>query len=209
MELVFIDIEASGLGADSYPIEVAWKREDGAAQDSFLLNPEYVYGWDDWDEIAEDLHGISQAQLHEKGLRPDDACHRLNQALRDKVVVSDAPEYDLFWLERLFDSQDIAMQFTLRSLQLVLNPLQYEAFGVVGRIQFRSHRALDDVEHLIDTYQKVQSDSFCRRYMDSSTFDSLKMLSDLESGLLDEAELAESGNFSNAHLQRQSSRKYL
>ena len=39
MELICIDLEASGLGAESYPIEVAWVNDDTGEHDSFFNQP--------------------------------------------------------------------------------------------------------------------------------------------------------------------------
>lgn len=98
----FIDFEASSLSEDSYPIEVAWSDEKGEIT-SFLINPESASGWDDWDEIAEEMvHGISREQIVRDGQPAWLVARRMNEALKGKVVYTDALVMDDFWLKRLF-----------------------------------------------------------------------------------------------------------
>ena len=52
-----IDVEASGFGRGSYPIEVGFALEDREVQ-SYLIKP--ALGWDHWDPKAELIHGISR-----------------------------------------------------------------------------------------------------------------------------------------------------
>lgn len=144
MELICIDIEASGLGPYSYPIEVAWKSEKSEQQDSFLIDPASVEGWEFWDEFAEELHGIEPELLAEQGVSAAEACERLNSALAGKTLICDAYDFDLFWLNRLFESQGQAMHFTLGGIERVLTPAQCMAYR--QRTQLRRHRALRDVE---------------------------------------------------------------
>jgi len=52
----FLDVEASGLGPDSFPIEIGWAILGGPAG-SVLIKPAPDWSQDAWDETAEDLHG--------------------------------------------------------------------------------------------------------------------------------------------------------
>ena len=106
--MICIDLEASGLARESYPIEIAWKCTKSGASDCFLINPDTVPEWHYWDECAEELHGIEPDMLQREGISADQACFRLNRALAGKDVVSDAVEYDGFWLRRLFDACDMS-----------------------------------------------------------------------------------------------------
>ena len=146
MELICIDLEASGLGPDSYPVEVAWKSAESGAQDSFLINPESAEGWVFWDEFAEEMHGIEWSTLTKSGIGVRAACERLNTALFGKDVVCDALEFDAFWLRRLFRAGCQPMNFTLKGIESVLSPEQRIQYRLVSRSQYRRHRALDDVE---------------------------------------------------------------
>ncbi|GAA0784383.1 hypothetical protein [Marinobacterium sediminicola] len=147
--MICIDLEASGLARESYPIEIAWKCTETGAFDSFLINPESVPDWQYWDEFAEELHGIEPELLQQEGISAEQACIRLNRALKGREVISDALEYDGFWLRRLFNACDIQPGFHLVGLEAVLSAEERIQYQFIARSQFRRHRALQDVEDLI------------------------------------------------------------
>lgn len=103
--MYILDIEASGLNEESYPIEIAWCALEGADEFSVLINPESAGGWDSWDDFAESaIHGISLRECCERGENVVLVANRLEQLLNDHVVLSDAPYQDQQWLNRLFDA---------------------------------------------------------------------------------------------------------
>ena len=65
----FLDIEASGFGRDSYPIEIGFVLSDGEAWCT-LVRPES--GWTHWDPAAEALHGITRDLALRHGRPPVD-----------------------------------------------------------------------------------------------------------------------------------------
>jgi len=155
--LICIDLEASGLSADSYPIEVAWKDAASGEQDSFMIDPASVPGWDYWDEYAEELHGLDPERLARDGITADAACRRLSECLADRLLVCDAYDYDLFWLRRLFDSQALPLPFRLCDVRALLTPAQMELFKEIQRRKVRRHRAMNDVDDLIAGIQQAQA----------------------------------------------------
>lgn len=98
--MYIIDFEASGLGRASYPIEVAW-GDGKAAVTSFLLNPESMDGWTDWDPRSSEFHHISRDKLIQKGEDPKRIAERMVKELAGKTVYSDEPRYDNMWKDRL------------------------------------------------------------------------------------------------------------
>ena len=64
---VFLDVEASGLHAGSYPIEVGWCGLDLVAT-SFLIRPHASWTEDDWSVTSERVHGITRPQVMPKAL---------------------------------------------------------------------------------------------------------------------------------------------
>ena len=142
--LIFLDIEASSLGPDSYPIEIAWSGSDGQS-DSFLIEP--VSNWSDWDSFAElTVHRVSKAELSTRGISVEQAAHRLNRSLQGHVVLVDSLNWDRYWLQRLFDAAKINRQFELQDM-----------WGYLGRwIKTNSarpkHRALADAETNLDQF---------------------------------------------------------
>jgi len=107
---LFIDFEASSLNSDSYPIEVAWSLEDGSIE-SHLINVHAIKSWRDWDPYAQDIHGISKQKLFEEGKHPKWVAQRMNEVLTDKVLLTNAYEFDLDWCETLFKAADEYMYF--------------------------------------------------------------------------------------------------
>ena len=113
-EIAFLDIEASGLGPDTFPIEVGWAFLSGNSG-SMLIKPTSDWIEDAWDETAEDLHGISWDQLHTEGKSARFVADELNRLLGQPglLVLSDAPEMDGFWLGRLFEQTPADQGFQL------------------------------------------------------------------------------------------------
>ncbi|MBV0933557.1 3'-5' exonuclease [Marinobacterium weihaiense] len=154
--MICIDLEASGLSPDSYPIEIAWKCTRTGRSDTFLINPDSVPEWDYWDECAEELHGIEPELLQQQGISAEAACSRLNHALEGACVVSDAHAFDDFWLRRLFEACKVVPRFKLVGLETVLPPKQCERYEQIARGQFRRHRALQDVDDLIAAIEQAR-----------------------------------------------------
>lgn len=149
ISLICMDLEASGLGPRSYPIEVAWKCAATGESDSFLINPESAYGWNDWDPVAAEIHGISREELKEEGISVREACKRLNQFLGDREVISDALEFDYFWMRRLFEAGMMKPTFKMQGIDHVLEGEQLIQYRLVASAQVRTHRAMNDVDDLI------------------------------------------------------------
>jgi len=158
--IAFIDLEASGLGPQSWPIEVGWCLPEGAAH-AFLIRPDDEWPRDQWDDQAEALHGIAYRELEKSGAPVRDVCNWLNKALGGKTVYSDAPDWDGFWLLRLFQAGDVRQQFALFDFGAFLRKLA----GVeVRKISDRAnavhphrHRASDDVRHMRAVYELALS----------------------------------------------------
>ena len=152
----FIDFEASSLSGKSYPIEVAWSDLEGNIE-SWLINPQnYPDGWTDWDPSSERLHGLSRVYLAEHGKPPLMVAQRMNQQLREQRLYSDAPEYDGFWLRRLFEAAGLEPEFRLADATKLLYSLhpEYIRFSEKAReLAGGIHRAACDVSYLIALYR--------------------------------------------------------
>ena len=149
--IAFIDLEASGLGARSWPIEVGWCKLTGEPQ-SFLIKPVSDWSMDQWDDDAEQLHGIKRAALDVEGEAPKLICQALNASLKDCVVYSDAPDWDGFWLYRLYEACDEKQAFSLsdfRDLFVDTEPKDLgELIARATKTAPHTHRATDDVLHM-------------------------------------------------------------
>ncbi|HXG68392.1 MAG TPA: hypothetical protein VNO70_25075 [Blastocatellia bacterium] len=163
----FLDFEASSLSSASYPIEVAWNLEDGSIED-YLISPQHVQTWTDWDPEAEKVHGISREELLLHGKPPSFICARMNQQLTGKVVYTDAPLFDGAWLSRLFSAcGDRKPGFELRHIdellvKMICPEIAGRTYGLIKidalkqearRQKPRQHRAAWDVEYLIQLWR--------------------------------------------------------
>lgn len=155
----FIDLEASGLSDKSWPIEVGWGFAEGAPR-TLLIRPHETWRRSAWDPKAEDLHGVSIAELERDGTEPKEVCRILNAALDGVTVYSDALDWDGFWLYRLYSVGGVKPSFTLRDFSYAMNALPPERIeSVIARADAeapRRHRAGPDVANMQALYRLAQ-----------------------------------------------------
>lgn len=150
---VVIDIEASGFGAGSYPIEVGYYMPDGRMFCT-LIRPEA--SWIDWDASAEAVHGVSRQLLVDKGRPALEVAQYLNAQLRGGSVYCDAWAHDFPWLYKLYDAADLVPCFALKDLRQLLGDCEQTLWhatraAVELRLQLRRHRASGDARTLFET----------------------------------------------------------
>lgn len=147
--MFILDIEASGLGPNSYPIEIAFCDLDGSRSYTALINPDTAGGWDDWDDYAEEaVHGICRDELRRNGLDVVTVSNDLTRLLRDEDVYSDAPYPDGVWLRKLFESLGRDNPIRLQSLRdIYCGTYQNRIDQALLRVS-RPHRALEDCKVL-------------------------------------------------------------
>ncbi|MEM6648748.1 MAG: hypothetical protein AAF603_00695 [Pseudomonadota bacterium] len=157
--IAFVDVEASGLGPSSWPIEVGWVFETGDPC-SILIRPADNWSMTHWEKSAEALHQIPPTSLLTQGKSPIETALVLNAALGEAKVYSDAPDYDSFWLFRLYDAAGIKPNFILHDLGELLHPLwnrpPKDLVDLASKKAPHVHRAADDVRHLQTMYQIAQ-----------------------------------------------------
>lgn len=153
---VFVDCEASSLANDSYPIEIAWNNPDGSIE-SYLINIyHYPDNYDDWSKEAQSLHGLTKQYLSEKGKEPEFIVERMDQKLKGKILLSDAPDWDEFWIRRLYESVGKKCVLEFGNAVELFN--QYEPYHYIFKSQARkiaghAHRAGNDVIYLLEMYR--------------------------------------------------------
>lgn len=145
-----IDLEASGFGRDSYPIEVGFVLEDGRCGCT-LIRPEP--DWTHWDPEAARTHGISRELLLARGRPAQEVARWLNQHLGGRIVYSDGWAHDYPWLARLFDSAGATPRFRIDHLRTLLDETQAAAWQrqlahVRAAHQGQRHRASVDARHI-------------------------------------------------------------
>ena len=156
---IIIDIEASGFGGDSYPIEIGLAF---SAKQRFcrLIRPQA--DWLHWSEEAQALHGISRAVLVDKGVNVNRVCLELNQLLDTKTVYSDGWVVDSPWLNRLYESAGISRSFKISALEMILNEHQMALWHPTKDRLFaisthRRHRASHDAAIIQMTYLETRN----------------------------------------------------
>lgn len=151
----FIDVEASSLSAASWPVEIGWAFERGDPH-SALVRPHETWPDAGWSAEAQRLHGIRREDLAREGRSPREVAEELNTALSGFDVWSDAPDWDGFWLFRLFGVAGIKQRFPVGDFGKLMKPLagarEVEALRRAARISPRRHRAGPDAKHLQTIY---------------------------------------------------------
>ena len=148
-----IDIEASGFGRGSYPIEIGYVLADGRS-DCMLIHP--TPEWQHWDGTAEALHHITRDTLLAYGQPVDAVAERLNSDLSGLTLYSDGWGNDFTWLSALFDAADRTPTFKVDSLLSLLSEDEIARWdatkrAVFGRADQARHRASADARLLQET----------------------------------------------------------
>lgn len=160
MTLPFLlDIEASGFGRGSYPIEIGLARADGSSC-AFLIQP--LGEWTHWDPKAELLHGISRGRLMREGHPVIEVARWLNDELAEVgVAYSDSWGYDNTWLSLLFHHAGMLPRFRLEALRRLLCDRQLRLWKNTKETLIREHgiqrhRAGEDARLLQLTLERTR-----------------------------------------------------
>lgn len=154
-----LDIEASGFGRGSYPIEIGLARADGSTC-AFLIQP--LAEWTHWDPKAELLHGISRGRLQREGHPVSEVACWLNDELNEiGLAYSDSWGYDSTWLSLLFHHADMMPGFRLEALRRLLSEPQLSRWEPTKEALIRErgivrHRAGEDARLLQLTYLRTR-----------------------------------------------------
>lgn len=153
-----LDLEASGFGRNSYPIEVGFVLPSG---DTFctLIRPED--DWTHWDAQAAQTHHITREQIVELGLPARLVAQKLNSELRGQTVYSDGWANDYTWLGVLYEAAEITPSFRLENLRILLSDAEAEQWHsvkdrVTAELGIQRHRASADARLLQLTYQRLR-----------------------------------------------------
>lgn len=151
---IILDIEASGFGKGSYPIEVGFALPDKSAH-CYLIRP--IVEWTHWNVGAEEVHGISRETLMENGRSVTEVAEQLNKHLANKTVYSDGWGYDLSWISLLFSVANIPMNFRINTLYSLLSEDQLVLWEnsrkiVLEKLGLQRHRASSDARIIQETF---------------------------------------------------------
>jgi hypothetical protein len=152
-----LDIEASGFGRRSYPIEVGCILPDGKTFCTLIRpEPEWVH----WDPEAEKLHHISRTLTETVGRSALDVAQLLNLHLRGQTVYSDGWANDFTWIGALFEAVDMSPYFKLENLRSLLSDDEAARWHdmkqqVAEELGGQRHRASSDARVLQCTLQRL------------------------------------------------------
>ena len=154
-----IDIEASGFGRGSYPIEIGVidKHQQPFCR---LIRPQP--DWQHWNDEGQAIHGITRQTLNDFGKDAREIAEQLNDLLRGQTVYSDAWGHDYSWLNLLFNAANVPRKFKLESIVALLSEAQLETWNktkteVQESLDQGRHRASIDAKIIQLTYLKTQS----------------------------------------------------
>ncbi len=156
---IIIDIEASGFGPGSYPIEIGIALPDRQTH-CYLIRPAKT--WNHWDRTAEAVHGISREILERKGRGPDYVAYRINELLAGQTAYTDAWGHDLSWLGQLHEISGIPQLYRLETLRHLLTEEQTALWHptkaqVIEDLALSRHRASTDALILQETYRRIRN----------------------------------------------------
>ncbi len=154
-----LDVEASGFGRGSYPIEIGFVEPAGALFCS-LVRP--APGWVHWDPAAETLHGISRELLQRHGRPVDWVAAELNRRLAGQIVYCDGWAHDYPWVARLFDEAELNPTFRLEDVRTLLSERELGGWdhslrALREELRPDRHRASSDARLLQLCVQRVRS----------------------------------------------------
>jgi hypothetical protein len=152
-----IDIEASGFGRGSYPIEIGYVLGDGRSG-CMLVQPPAA--WQHWDGTAEALHHITRDTLLAHGQPVDSVAERLNRELAGLTLYSDGWGNDFTWLSTLYEAAGRTPTFKVVSLLSLLSEDEIPRWDAMKRAVFGAatqarHRASADARLLQETVVRV------------------------------------------------------
>jgi hypothetical protein len=153
-----IDIEASALGAGSFPIEVGLVLSCGTPFCT-LIKP--AQDWHRWDGSAEQAHGIPRETLYMYGRTVPEVAQALNDRLRGQTIYSDAWGNDGSWLALLFETAGCKQRFRVESLRALMSEEQACLWHpvkqrVATELALKRHRASADARILQMTFIRTR-----------------------------------------------------
>ena len=151
-----IDVEASGFGSESYPIEIGVALNDGQRFCTLVLP---APDWTHWDKKAEKIHQVSRDILEAYGKPVNEVADQLNGTLAGKILYSDGWVVDKPWLITLFHAAGRPMKFSVSPLEMILTEKQMAVWHdtkekVIKQKNLTRHRASNDAWIIQETFKQ-------------------------------------------------------
>src|ERR1700712_3518252 len=123
-----LDIEASGFGRASYPIEIGYVLPDGRTFCT-LIRP--AAHWTHWDPAAEKVHHVSRDSAVQHGREVALVARHLNDELHGRTLYCDGWAHDFPWLATLYEEAGIVPSFKLDHLRTLLTEREAAHWNIV------------------------------------------------------------------------------
>lgn len=154
-----LDIEASGVGRDSYPVEIGFVLPDGQTWCT-LVHP--APAWTHWDPAAEKVHHIPLATLIRHGRDVVEVATQLNERLQGLTMYCDGWAHDYVWLSALFEAAGRTPSFKLDNLRALLTEQEAAFWDIVKtqvatEMRLQRHRASSDAKILQHTLMRLRA----------------------------------------------------
>lgn len=126
--LIFLDFEACSLSQNSWPIEIGMSslvlKDDAYTVKTWdrLIKPDDTWSMSAWSHQSQGVHNISRADL-DAGVPAHELAETVREKLRGKVVISDSPPHETYWLNTLLCAGQGAMH-------LIINDFDQAAFSL-------------------------------------------------------------------------------
>ncbi len=156
-EPFIIDVEASGFGGTSYPIEIGVALSDGEKFCTLILP---APDWTHWDEDAEKIHRVPRDILETYGKPISDVTEKLNELLDGMTLYSDGWVVDKPWLTTLFHVAGKPMTFNVSPLEMILSEEQMAIWHetkdqIIIEMNLARHRASYDAWIIQQTFKQT------------------------------------------------------
>lgn len=154
-----IDIEASGFGRGSYPIEIGYIDADRVSG-CCLIKP--LENWSNWCQDAYKIHGIDRDILFKAGKPVKEVALWLNEKLGGLTVYTDAWMNDMCWLGRLYDEAEVCQRFKLESILDLLTEDERDRWAevyqfILDQTKLTRHRASNDARLIQQTFLAIKT----------------------------------------------------
>jgi hypothetical protein len=156
-----VDVEASGFGQESYPIEIGLALAKNERYCSLITPPA---SWTHWDKKAEQVHQITQEALKNHGNPIQKVARDLNHILKDTTIYSDGWVVDKPWITKLFTKAQIPKLFFISPLERILTEPQMEIWHktkdrITLQTNLTRHRASSDSFIIQETFMQTLAET--------------------------------------------------
>lgn len=115
-DVLTMDIEASGLTAESYPVSIGVAGNE--QRWIWYVSP--LGEWDEWCEIAAAMHGIERDFLLSQGRDAFLIAREMNAIFKGHTLLVNS-DWDQVWLAKLFDESGVRCAFEVKRLEQVFS----------------------------------------------------------------------------------------